>query len=128
MCPSCGHRPSGDGLQVAWLLSEHHLDPKDLEDVAERIQAGDPVRPGRDQLAVARRALRSTLSTDPGLSRAQRVALLMTCLVFTPLPAWVMGWWWFRSRPRAAVQSLALAVPCSVLFFALGCYGFAGGF
>lgn len=67
-----------------------------------------------------------TLASDPGLSTRQRVGLLATCLLLTPLPAWVMGLWWIRSRPRAGVQALALAVPTTALFTAIGLWGVFG--
>ena len=30
ICPSCGHRPEGEGLLVAWLLSDMHLHRDEL--------------------------------------------------------------------------------------------------
>ncbi|TNE90047.1 MAG: hypothetical protein EP330_09470 [Deltaproteobacteria bacterium] len=128
MCPSCGHRPTGEGLAVAWLLSDHNLDRAGLDKVSARIRAGEHIQPGRAQLDKARRALQSTLTTDPGLTSRERVLLLACCLLLTPLPAWIMAWWWRRVRPRAAVQSLALAVPTTALFTALGLWGLLGGF
>jgi hypothetical protein len=127
VCPACGHRPSGDGLAVAWLLSSHHLDADALAKVAERIRAGEAIRPGRAQLDRARAALRRTVATDPGLTGVQRLQLLAVCFLLTPLPAWVIAVWWRRTRPRAAVQALALAIPTTTLFTMFGLWRLLGG-
>lgn len=122
ICPGCGHRPIDDGLLVAWLLSAEHLDEAALDSVAQRIQGGGTIRPSAAQLTKARRALGRTFRTDPGLTVLQRLGLLGTSLVLTPLPAWFCFAWWLERRPRAAWQSLAVAIPGSVLYFALGLY------
>ena len=119
ICPACGHRPRGDGLLVAWLLSSRHLDPESLEQVAARIGAGESIRPSARQLDRARRALGQDLSTDPGLTVGQRLGVLLTSLVLTPLVGWT-GWlWWRESRPRAAKQALALSLPATVVLTVL---------
>lgn len=127
-CPACGSRPEGDALSVAWLLSSHNLGEQELDAAADRIRAGEVIRPGARQLERARRAMGQTMVSDPGLSSRQRVLLVLVCLLLTPLPAWVMAVSWMGSRPRAAVQSLALAIPSTVLFTALGLWGMYGGF
>ena len=116
ICHACGHRPDGEGLWVAWLLSSENLEEAALETTAKRIAAGEVIRPTSAMLAKAKRALGADLASDPGLSVGQRVALLATSLVLTPLVGWVLGIWWWRDRPRAAVQSLALSVPATLLF------------
>lgn len=122
ICPGCGHRPVDDGLLIAWLLSTEHVDEDALDAVANRIKQGDTIRPSGQQLKKARQALGRSFKTDPGLSVGQRLGLLATSLVLTPLPAWFCFAWWLESRPRAAWQSLALAIPGSVLYFSLGLY------
>lgn len=122
ICPACGHRPVGDGLLVAWLLSTEHLDADELDLVAQRIRDGERIRPSDKQLKVARKALGRAFATDPGLTVVQRIGLLACSLILTPLPAWFCFFWWINQRPRAAWQSLALAVPGSVIYFGLGVY------
>lgn len=122
ICPDCGHRPIDDGLLVAWLLSTENLSEAKLEQVAVRIRDGERIRPSEDQLKKARKALKRAFSTDPGLSVLERVGLLASSLVLTPLPAWFCFVWWLRDRPRAAWQSFALAVPGSLIYFSLGVY------
>lgn len=120
ICPHCGFRPEGDGLLVAWLLSSHHRDAAELDAIADRIREGELVRPSKRMLAAARRGLGRSWGSDPGMSRRQRLALLATSLLLTPLVGWVLALWWWGSRPRAALQALALSAPASALFFVIG--------
>ena len=116
VCPSCGHRPQGDGLLVAWLLSDAHLDAERLEHVSQQIQDGQEVQPSERQLEKARKALGQVLSSDPGLTSRDWAALAVASLVLTPLVSWVCWWWWRRQRPRASLQALATAIPGTALF------------
>lgn len=118
VCPACGHAPSGEGLLVAWLLSSEHLSDAELDVAAERIREGKPLRPSNRQLDTARRALGSHFDSDPGLTTAQKAALLVTSLLLTPLPGWVLWASWRGQRPRAAWQALALSAPATILFTA----------
>ena len=120
ICPACGHRPFDDGLLVAWLLSDAHLDAGQLDAAAARIREGESIKPSDRQISLARRALGRTFSTDPGLDLGARTLLLATSLILTPLPAWVCFVWWLRDRPRAAWQSLGVAIPGSLLYLSLG--------
>ena len=120
ICPACGHRPIDEGLLVAWLLSDHHLADHQLDQAANRIRDGHPIRPSDRQIRIARRALGRTFSSDPGLSVNERLLLLGCSLLLTPLPAWVCFGWWFNARPRAAWQSFGIAIPGSVIFGAFG--------
>ncbi len=119
VCPSCGHRPAGEGLLVAWLLSEDHLPAEKLERAAARIRRGESIRPSDDMLDRARVALGRHASADPGMPRRQRMALLATSLVLTPAVGWMLWWWWAEERPRSATQALWLSAPASVFFTAL---------
>ena len=116
VCPSCGHRPEGEGLLIAWLLSDESLNAHGLKVSAERIRNGEAIRPSEKQLDKARKALGNDFSSDPGLSTKQRVALLFTSLLLTPLPGWVLWFWWRSERPRAALQSLGLSLPATALY------------
>ncbi|MFT4623650.1 MAG: hypothetical protein ACI8PZ_002306 [Myxococcota bacterium] len=127
VCPHCGFRPEGEGMLVAWLLSTHHRAPDTLDAVGARIAAGEAVRPSKKMLATARRALGRSWTSDPGMSSRERLSLLATSLVVTPLVGWVLAVWWYEQRPRAALQALALSLPASVLFFGLGLYLAAAG-
>ncbi len=118
-CPGCGHRPSRDGLLVAWLVSDANLSSDDLDAAAARIKAGQPLHPTRAQLERARRALGAHLTSDPGLPVSQRVALLVVGLAITPLPGLILWYWWRASRPRASLQALALSLPAGVFYIVL---------
>src|SRR5688500_10630396 len=72
ICPQCGHRPEGEGLLVAWLLSSDHLAPDALQRTAERGAAGEAIRPSARQLDRARRALGRHFSVDPGMTVPNR--------------------------------------------------------
>ncbi len=115
ICPSCGHRPEGEGLLVAWLLSEHNLDEEGLREAAERIREGHEVQPSRRMLDKARRALGSDFHSDPGLTVVQQLGLALIGIALTPLPGLVLWAWWRRQRPRAAVQALALSLPLGLV-------------
>jgi hypothetical protein len=115
ICPGCGLVPEGEGLLVAWLLSDEHLAADELERVSARIRAGESIRPSAAQLQIARRMLGADWTSDPGLTSRQRLALVVGSVVLTPLAAWVLAGWWWWERPRAARQALLIAVPTSAL-------------
>ena len=71
-----------------------------------------------DAYSRARKALGTHFSSDPGLTGGQRLLLLATGLVLTPLPGWVLWAWWRVERPRAALQALGLSLPASAVWFA----------
>ncbi|MEZ4240803.1 MAG: hypothetical protein R3F59_32540 [Myxococcota bacterium] len=61
----------------------------------ERIRAGEVIRPSGRMLDKARRALGRHLETDAGLTVAQRLGLLATSVLVTPLLSGVLFvWWW----------------------------------
>ena len=127
VCPACGHRPEGEGLLVAWLLSSENLDSDSLDSVAKRILEGESIRPSGRMLERARRALGSHIASDPGLGARVMLALFAVHLVLTPLVGWVLFAWWRQTRPRAALQALALAVPVTVLFTGVFLWLLIGG-
>jgi hypothetical protein len=114
ICASCGHVPEGEGLLVAWLLSEAHLDGAGLEAAAARVRAGEVIRPSEKMLDRARRALGRHAAEDAGLDVGARATLLATSLLLTPLVGLTAAWWWRETRPRAAAQALAMSAPVSV--------------
>jgi hypothetical protein len=118
ICPQCGHRPEGEGLLVAWLLSSENLTPEELQRTATRVAGGEVIRPSAKQLERARRALGRHFAVDPGMTLAQRLTLLACSVVLTPLPGLVLAAWWRTERPRAALEALALSAPVSVAYFA----------
>jgi hypothetical protein len=122
ICPGCGHRPDEEGQLVAWLLSSENLTEPELEAVRKRIVAGEVIRPSGRMLEKARRALGRHFSTDPGLTSGQRLGLLATSLLLTPLVGWVLFVWWYNARPRSAMQALALSLPATVAFTLLVLY------
>ena len=120
ICPACGHRPVGEGLLVAWLLSDSNLDTAALAEAAGRIRSGQGVRPSQDMLDRARKALGASFSSDPGLGRWGILGLTALGLVATPLPGLVLWAWWLRSRPRSAWQALVASVPGAIFGFMVG--------
>jgi hypothetical protein len=122
ICPQCGHRPDDEGRLVAWLLSSSNLSSEELDAVQKRIISGEAIRPSERMLAKARAALGRDFTSDAGLTTKQRLLLLATSLLVTPLVGWVLFVWWYRVRPRAAIQALALSLPASVLFVILILY------
>jgi hypothetical protein len=115
VCPGCGHRPDGDGLLVAWLLSTENLAEAELARTRDRIRAGETIRPTDRMLELARKATGRHFATDAGLSGRDRGLILATSLALTPLPGLVLAAWWWNERPRAARQALALALPSALL-------------
>lgn len=119
ICPSCGHRPEGEGLLVAWLLSDRNLDEAALGAAGRRIAAGEPLRPSSRQLARAKTALGRDYHSDPGLTVGQRLGLLATSVFLTPLVGLAAWLWWRNSRPRASIQALALSLPLTLIYTVL---------
>lgn len=70
-CRSCDHVPTGEERTIAWLLSDHHLSPSDLEAAAGRIRAGERLAPPEKLLAKARQGLQEAV---PGRRRRPRAA------------------------------------------------------
>lgn len=119
ICPSCGHVPMAEGRLVAWLLSSENLGVDELRAVQARIRAGEVIRPSARMLDKARRSLGQSFGTDAGMSTWQRLGLLATSVFLTPLVGWVLFVWWWKVRPRAAIQALALSLPATVAFLIL---------
>lgn len=70
-CRACTHVPVGEERTVAWLLSDHHLSPKELEDAARRIRSGERLAPPEHLLAKARKGLQEAI---PGRRRRPKGA------------------------------------------------------
>lgn len=83
---------------------------------AERVQSGAPIRPTPAMRLKARRAMRRTFGEDRGFTGRELVLLCAVGLIATPLPGWLLAYWWRTSRPRAALQALFVAVCCSLLY------------
>lgn len=114
VCPACGHRPDGDGLLVAWLLSDAHLDADGLDRAAARIRAGEPVRPSPAMLDRARAALRPP-AADDGLGPWRMAGLAILALLVTPAVGIALAIWWWGTRPRSARQALWVSIPPGIL-------------
>jgi hypothetical protein len=116
VCGACGHRPEGEGLLVAWLLSRHHLSAEQLTRASLRIRQGEALRPSDAQLDKARKSLGRDASSDRGLDGLQRGGLLATSFLLTPLVGLTLWWWWRDDRPRSSFQAFWLSAPVSVLY------------
>lgn len=119
VCSGCGHRPEGEGLLVAWLLSDAHLDETELARASERLKGGDPVRPSDAMLDHARKALGRHATRDKGMPSRERAILLSTSILLTPLVGLTLWLWWREERPRSSIQAFWLSAPVSVIFFVL---------
>lgn len=115
ICPDCGHRPDGEGLLVAWLLSDAHLPASHLDQAAARIRRGEALRPSHTMLQRARRALGVHATQDHGLDWHVRFGLLSLSLFITALPGLLMWFWWRTTRPRSAAQALWLSLPAGLI-------------
>ncbi len=70
-CRTCTHVPVGEERTLAWLLSDHHLSPKDLEEAARRIRRGEKLAPPEHLMDKARQGLEEAI---PGRRRRPKVA------------------------------------------------------
>ena len=122
VCPACGHRAEGEGLAIAWLISDHHLSEVQLDAAALRIRNGESIRPSARMIQRAKKAIGTHFESDPGLPVIQRLGILATSLLLTPLVGLVCWFWWRESRPRAAAQALWLSLPALFLFFSAWIY------
>ena len=55
-------------------------------------------------------------NSDPGLTAAQRRALIACSLLLTPLPAWAAWWTWRGTWPTSAHQAFWSAFPATIVF------------
>jgi hypothetical protein len=62
--------PVGEERTIAWLLSDHHLSPSELETAARRIRKGEHLAPPEALLDKARQGLQEAI---PGRRRRPRV-------------------------------------------------------
>ena len=115
-CPACGAAVLENDLELAWLLSGLHLSAEELEAVSQRVISGAPIRPTEAMRRKARAALGRTFKEDRGLPSKVLVLLSATGLVLTPLPAWLLAFWWRKTRPRSALQALFVAACCTLLY------------
>ena len=70
-CRTCTHVPVGEERTLAWLLSDHHLSPKDLEEAARRIRGGEKLSPPEHLMDKARQGLEEAI---PGRRRRPKSA------------------------------------------------------
>jgi len=104
---------------VAWLLSDAHLAPKELDLAQQRVRRGEFIEPGPKRMKKARRALQRDFASDPGLTWLQRLGVMACSLFLTPLVGWTLWWTWRKNRPRAAWQAFALSAPATLGFMVL---------
>lgn len=116
LCPACGAEVDESNLEMAWLLSTHHLSEAQLVAASERVASGDTIRPTPEMVLLARRAMGRTFREDAGFTAKELGVLCAVGLVLTPLPGWLLAYWWRASRPRAAVQAFFIAGCCSALY------------
>jgi len=117
-CKACGYTPSGTERQVAWLFSEHHLQPPSLAEAARRLRLGERPEPPRALMEHARVQMGAApLSIDARqpLSRGQLLAMTAANLLLTPLVGMALWWGLSEDRPVASHQALRATVPAIVV-------------
>ena len=116
---SCAFTPLGEDRAVAWLFSSHHLDPEELDMVAQRVNRGERPEPSRSLRDRAREAMGAApVGTDQRqpLTRAQVFQLLAANLLLSPLVGLAVWFGLGAERPVAARQALRWTLPMMVLF------------
>lgn len=116
-CKACGFTPVGPERHVAWLFSEHHLDPEELGEAARRLRAGDRPDPPRALLETARvRMGAAPLTSDARRPLDTRQILLLSAVnvLLTPLAGLAVWWGLQPERPLAARQALRITLPVLV--------------
>ena len=114
VCPTCGDRPEGDGLAVAWLLSRAHLDAAELDEAARRIRDGWPLQPSAAMLQRAIRAIGRHADSGVGLSGRARAGLIALSWLVTPWVAWAIALHERDRSPRIARQAAWIAAPATL--------------
>ena len=115
-CKSCGFTPTGSERPLAWLFSEHHLEPDELEEAADRIRAGERPDPSRALQAQARAGMGAAPLTETrGVPLPPGSLLLLGIgnLLLTPLAGYAVWFGLREERPVAARQALAVTIPVS---------------
>lgn len=113
-CKACGYAPAGPERHVAWLFSEHHLEPEELEEAARRIHSGERPDPPRSLLEQARVRMGAAPLTDDArrpLGTAQLIGLAVGNVLLTPLLGMALWWGMREERPIAAAQALRTTLP-----------------
>lgn len=125
-CPTCEHLPAGEERALSYLLSSHHLDDDELDGAAARVRAGERPTPPGDLMDVARAVLTASrpggvdeLPHDPGMEPDEKLFVLVTSLLLTPLMALAAWYGWREQRPRAAKEALNVFWPVGALSLAL---------
>jgi len=116
-CKACGYTPAGVDRQVAWLFSEHHLDPTELTEAARRLRAGDPPEPPRSLVEHARVQMGAApLGTDARrrLTTRQLLGVTLANVVLTPLVGLAVWWGLQEERPVASHQILRVTLPVAI--------------
>ena len=119
-CPSCTIVPTGDERALSVLASTRLLDASQLVEVQRRILAGEPFRPSRTRLELARATLVGAAQVAPfSLTPRQAVALFLGNVLLTPALGFAL-WFGVRHRPGlGGRQALWLTVPVSLAIGAL---------
>lgn len=112
-CKACGFVPTGRERQVAWLFSEHHLSPEELDEAARRLRGGERPDPPRALLETARVGMGAAAAGDEGgaLRNHELLALTLGNLLLTPLVGFATWWGLSEERPVASAQALRVTVP-----------------
>ncbi|MSP54973.1 MAG: hypothetical protein EXR69_05120 [Myxococcales bacterium] len=113
-CPECGLVPIADERAHSLLASSRFLGAPELAEVQRRIRAGEPLRPARERVELARTMLAGSARVEPfSLSPRQAAALVAANVLLTPALGYAV-WFGTRHRPGlGARQALWLTLPVS---------------
>lgn len=117
-CKACAVVPTREARAVAWLLSGHHLDVEELDEVARRIRAGDvpdPPRALRDDARRAMGAVGAPPEDDRRLAPIALVGLGLASVLLTPFLGLAVWLGLRQARPQAARQVIVVTALVTVL-------------
>jgi hypothetical protein len=120
-CPGCKYTPKATDRTLAWLFSNEHLNPEELEEASQRLRQGEQPDPSDGLLTSAKDQIRKIAqrqTTDIPLPPASLAGISVMSLLLTPLAGFAIWWGYRAERPTAAAQVLRITWPISV---ALSC-------
>ena len=109
-CPGCSVTPKGRERAVAWLFSNAHLNPEELQLARERILSGEQPDPAPALMALAESRTESEGDDQP-LRDKERLGLIVINAVLTPLAGLAVWWGLQGQRPTASRQALRITAP-----------------
>jgi len=116
-CPGCTYTPKATDRAIAWLFSNAHLSPSELEEAALRLRQGEQPEPSEKLLASARAQIRSSAqrqATDQPVPPRVLAGIGLMSLLLTPMAGFALWWGYRTERPTAATQVLRITWPIAI--------------